>query len=65
MQQRRQEGLAFAALDNGVLTCADPARLQTVCDQLGQLGPAPLRACFAKWLARLPLPLTATDRAAG
>ncbi len=61
-QQLRQEGLAFEALDNGFLSCAEPARLQAVCDRL---GPAHLRAFFAKWLARLPLPLTADDRAAG
>jgi hypothetical protein len=60
-QQLRPEGLAFEALDNGFLTCADPARLQAVCDRL---GPPQLRAFFAKWLARLPLPLAAEDRAA-
>jgi hypothetical protein len=61
-QQLRQEGITFEALDNGFLSCADPARLQAVCDRL---GPGQLRAFFAKWLARLPLPLTAADRAAG
>src|SRR5258708_24644499 len=27
-------GIAFAALDNGVLSCADPKRLQRICDGL-------------------------------
>ncbi len=61
-QQLRQEGISFEALDNGFLSCAEPARLQALCDRL---GPPQLRAFFAKWLARLPLPLTPEDRAAG
>lgn len=61
-QQLRKEGLAFEALDNGFLSCANPERLQAVCDQL---GPAQIQAFFDKWLARLPMPLTAADRQAG
>jgi hypothetical protein len=49
-------------LDNGFLSCADPARLQAICDQL---GPEQVQAFFDKWVARLPWPLTADDRAAG
>jgi hypothetical protein len=61
-QQLRQEAVTFEALDTGFLSCTEPARRQAVCNPLG----APqLRACFAKWLARLPLPLTPEDRAAG
>jgi hypothetical protein len=26
------QGIAYAALDNGFLTCADPAQLQAICD---------------------------------
>src|SRR5439155_20818617 len=61
-QQLRKAGVAFAALDNGFLSCAEPARLQAICDEL---GPAQIEAFFAKWLARLPLPLTEADRRAG
>jgi hypothetical protein len=61
-QQLRRARIAFEALDNGFLSCADPARLQTVCQQL---GPEQVQAFFDKWVARLPWPLTASDRAAG
>jgi hypothetical protein len=61
-QQLRRAGLAFEALDNGFLSCADPTRLQAVCEQL---GPALVQAFFDKWVAQLPWPLTAEDRAAG
>ncbi len=61
-QQLRQAGVAFEALDNGFRSCADPERLQTVCQQL---GPEPVQAFFNKWVARLPWPLTAADRQAG
>jgi hypothetical protein len=61
-RQLAKRGIAFEALDNGFLTCADPAALQAVCDSL---APADFLACLDRWLARLPLPLTAEDAAAG
>jgi hypothetical protein len=61
-QQLRQAGLAFESLDNGFLSCADPGRLQRICDRL---GPADVRRFFDRWTARLPWPLTPADRAAG
>jgi len=61
-QQARRVGIAFASLDNGFLSCADPGRLQQICDQL---GPADVQRFFARWAARLPWPLTPQDRAAG
>jgi hypothetical protein len=61
-QQLRRAGLAFEALDNGFASCADPARLQEICRQL---GPEQVQAFFDKWMARLPWPLTPEDRAAG
>ena len=33
-RQLAKEGIAFEALDNGVLTCANPKRLQQLCDGL-------------------------------
>jgi hypothetical protein len=60
--QLRRRGVDFEALDNGFLSCADPARLQAVCQQL---GPDQVQAFFDKWVACLPWPLTAADRAAG
>ena len=55
-------GLGFTALANGFATCPDPARLQRVCDLL---GPADLQGCFDRWIAVIPTPFSAADRAAG
>jgi len=33
-RQLTAEGITFEALDNGILSCADPARLQAICDGL-------------------------------
>jgi hypothetical protein len=54
-QQARHRGLAFESLDNGFRRCADPARLQRICDRL---GPDDVQRFFDRWLRRLPWPLT-------
>jgi len=61
-RQLGKAGIAFEALDNGVLSCADPQRLQTICDQL---SPERIDALLRKWLRLLPHPFTAADRKAG
>ena len=61
-RQLAKEGIAFEALDNGILSCADPRRLQQLCDGLSA---AKIDALLRKWLRRLPHPFTAEDRAAG
>jgi hypothetical protein len=61
-RQLAKEGIAFEALDNGVLSCADPKRLQQICDGLSA---AKIDALLRKWLAKLPHPYPATDRQAG
>jgi hypothetical protein len=61
-RQLQRGRVRFTALDNGFLTCADPAALQAVCDRLSA---ADVEAFFTRWLARLPLPLTAAHQAAG
>ncbi len=61
-RQLTKEGIAFAALDNGVLSCADPKRLQEIADGLSAVR---INALLRKWLARLPHPYTAADRKAG
>ena len=61
-QQARRRGLAFESLDNGFRWCADPARLQRICDRLGADD---VQRFFDRWLRRLPWPLTTADRAAG
>jgi hypothetical protein len=61
-RQLAQEGIAFEALDNGVLSCADPKRLQKICDGLSA---GKIDALLRKWLRLLPHPFTPTDRKAG
>jgi hypothetical protein len=61
-RQLRRRRLAFTALANGVLTCANPAALHAVCDSLTE---GDIESFFKRWLGRLPLPLTAAHRAAG
>ena len=61
-RQLAQRGIAYEALDNGILSCADPARLQALCDGLSA---AKLAALLRKWLGRLPHPFAARDRHAG
>ena len=60
--QLARRGVAFKALDNGVLECAEPALMQRLADGLtaGRID-----ALLRKWLGRLPHPFTAHDRAAG
>src|SRR5207244_3952530 len=61
-RQLAKEGIAFDALDNGLLSCANRARAQAICDGLD----APLiDGLLRKWLARLPHPFSAADRDAG
>jgi hypothetical protein len=61
-RQLTLEGVAFEGLDNGILRCADPKRLQTICDGLlaGKID-----ALLRKWLRLLPHPFTGADRKAG
>jgi hypothetical protein len=61
-RQLAKEGIAFEALDNGVRTCANPQRLQELCDGLSA---AKIDKLLRKWLARLPHPFTPADRRAG
>ncbi len=61
-RQAEKKGIAFTALDNGFATVADPARLQTICDEL---RPVQIQALLDKWLAVLPGAFTDADRDAG
>jgi hypothetical protein len=63
--QLAQRRIAFEALDNGVLSCAEPKRLQQICD--GLTGDK-INALLRKWLRLLPYPshpFTGADRYAG
>jgi len=57
-----RRGHTFAALGRGFLDCTDPAALQATCDARTA---ADIQAFFDRWVTRLPLPLSAEDRAAG
>src|ERR1700737_2133210 len=61
-RQLAQEGIAFEALDKGVLSCAAPARLQKICDGLSAER---IDGFLRKWLRLLPHPFTGAARKAG
>src|ERR1700751_3503140 len=61
-RQLAQKGIAFEALDNGILKCSNPKRLQAICDGLSA---AKIDALLRKWLRLLPQPFTGADRKAG
>jgi hypothetical protein len=61
-RQLKKAGIRFEALDNGVLSCAEPRRLQRICDGL---SPEMIDGLLRKWLRILPHPFTAADRKAG
>src|SRR3954470_3655800 len=61
-RQLARKGIGFEALDNGVLRCDDPKRLQAICDGLSA---EKIDALLRKWLRLLPHPYSAHDRKAG
>lgn len=54
--------IPYQALDNGLLSCAEPARLQALCESLTA---ARIERLLRKWLRRLPHGFSAADRRAG
>ena len=61
-RQLAKEGVAFEALDNGILGCADPGRMQQIADELSA---GKIDALLRKWLAKLPHPFAPAHRGAG
>jgi hypothetical protein len=61
-RQLEKKKIAYEALDNGFLSCAEPDKLQQICDSL---GPEEIDRVFRKWLKRIPLPLRPEEREAG
>jgi len=61
-RQLQNNDIAFEALDNGILSCDEPERVQRIADQLDA---AKIESLFRKWLRRLPHPYPAADRKAG
>lgn len=61
-RQMEKVDIAYEALDNGFLSCADPETLQRRCDELGSDD---VHDFFQRWSSRLPSPFTKADLAAG
>ena len=61
-RQCARAGVGYTAMDNGFRACADPDRLQRICDRL---GPGAVKSFFWRWQRRLPSPLTRDDLRAG
>lgn len=61
-RQLEREEIGYKALDNGVQSCANPKRLQAICDSLSATK---IDALLRKWLRLLPHPFPARDRQAG
>jgi hypothetical protein len=57
-----KEGIAYEALDNGLLHCANPARAQELADSRAA---GKIDGLLRQWLKRLPHPVTPADRRAG
>src|SRR6202049_4089603 len=61
-RQLARKGIPFEALDNGILSCAEPERVQKICDGLSA---EKIDGFLRKWLRLLPHPFTGADRKAG
>ena len=61
-RQLTRRGIAFEALDNGILSCEQPKTMQALADGLSA---EKIDALLRKWLKVLPHPFTSKDRAAG
>jgi hypothetical protein len=61
-RQLDKRGIRYEALDNGILSCENPERLQPLCAGLDEQK---IDALLRKWLRRLPHPFTLVDRKAG
>jgi len=60
--QLEKAAIAYRALDNGLLECAEPERAQRIADGLNEHK---IERLFRKWLAKLPHPFPPEDRRAG
>jgi len=61
-RQLQKRGISYEPLDNGILSCKDPKRVQRIADSLDE---AKIELVFRKWLRQLPHPFPAKHRAAG
>ena len=60
--QLERRGISYRALDNGMLACENPKRLQALADGLDA---GKIDALLRKWLRLLPHPFAPRDRLAG
>lgn len=61
-RQLDKRGIDYQALDNGILSCAEPAVMQQIADELSA---DKIDALARKWFARLPHPFEARDQQSG
>jgi hypothetical protein len=61
-RQLSQRSIDYVPLDNGLLSCDDPRRLQQLADSLHARK---IDTLLWRWLCQLPNPFEAKDRAAG
>ena len=61
-RQLEKEGIVYQALDNGILSCENPSRMQQIADGLSA---EKISDMLHKWRQLLPYPFTADDTAAG
>src|SRR6516165_4415850 len=61
-RQLDREQIPYQALDNGIRSCTNPKRLQTICDSLSA---EKIDTLLGKWFRPLPHPFPAPDRQAG
>ncbi len=61
-QQLTNRGIRYEGLDNGILSCDDPRRVQAICDGLSA---EKIDALLRKWFRKVPHPFTPKDRQAG
>ena len=61
-RQLDKEGIAYEALDNGILSCENPERMQEIANDLSAEKVSDL---LHKWQQRLPYPFSPEDEAAG
>jgi len=61
-RQVGKRGISYEALDNGILSCAEPTRAQALCDGLSA---EKIDGLLRKWFRKLPHPFTAKDGQAG
>ena len=60
-RQLDREQIPYQALDNGIRSCANSKRLQTICDSLSA---EKIDALLRRWFRQLPHPFPAPDRQA-